>query len=65
MQLWIPKRWPGDIGVEGFMPIFFVRLDGLDVRTLRVLNIVLKLGMGAQKPLPKLGYGGPSCKVHY
>ena len=42
-----------------------VRLDSLDVRTLRVLNISLKIGMGAQKPHPKLVYGGSGCKTQY
>ena len=37
----------------------------LDVRTLRFLIIFLKIGMGAQKPHPELGYGGSGCKIEY
>ena len=44
---------------------FLVRLDSLNVRTLRVLNIFLKIGVGAQKPHPELGYGGSGCKIQY
>ena len=44
---------------------FLVRLDNLDVQIPRVLIFFLKIGMGAHKHPPKLGYGGSGCKIQY